>query len=122
MILSIFLKLIVNYVIPIFIITMLLIFIQMLYLYSIIRNYKKYEDKNYLEKTEKNIKKFHFLQKIENYLMYVCNVIFCLTSIISFFVIGLKAGLLMLFISFIVTTMIIIMKTKVIPKCFSDLN
>ena len=73
MILSMFLKLIVNYVIPIFIITMLLIFIQMLYLYSIIRNYKKYEDKNYLEKTEKNIKKFHSLQKIENYLMYVCN-------------------------------------------------
>ena len=122
MILSMFLKLIVNYVIPIFIITMLLIFIQMLYLYSIIRNYKKYEDKNYLEKTEKNIKKFHFLQKIENYLMYVCNVIFCLTSIISFFVIGLKVGLLMLFISFIIPTMIIIMKTKVILKCFSDLN
>lgn len=53
MILSIFLKFIVNYVIPIFIITMLLIFIQMLYLYSIIRNYKKYEDKNYLKKNRK---------------------------------------------------------------------
>lgn len=122
MILSIFLKFIVNYVIPIFIITMLLIFIQMLYLYSIIRNYKKYEDKNYLKKIEKNIKKFHFLQKTENHLMDICNILFLLASIVSFFVIGLKVGLLMLFISFIITTMIIIMKTKVIPKCFSDLN
>ena len=122
MILSMFLKLIVNYVIPIFIITMLLIFIQMLYLYSIIRNYKKYEDKNYLEKTEKNIKKFHFLQKIENYLMYVCNVIFCLTSIISFFVIGLKAGLFMFFINLIITAMLIFFKTKIIPDYFSDLD
>lgn len=119
MILSMFLKLIVNYVIPIFIIIMLLIFIQMLYLYSIIRNYKKYEDKNYLEK---NIKKFHSLQKIENYLMYVCNVIFCLTSIISFFVIGLKAGLFMFFINLIITAMLIFFKTKIIPDYFSDLD
>lgn len=122
MILSIFLKLIVNYVIPIFIITMLIVFAQMVYLYSIIRNYKKYEDKNYLKKIEKNIKKFHFLQKTENHLMNICNILFLLASIVSFFVIGLKVGLLMLFISFIITTMIIIMKTKVIPKCFSDLN
>lgn len=54
--------------------------------------------------------------------MDICNILFLLASIVSFFVIGLKVGLLMLFISFIITTMIIIMKTKVIPKCFSDLN
>ena len=122
MILSIFLKLIVNYIMPIFIIAMLIVFAQMVYFYFSIKYYKKYENKKCLEKIEKNIKKFHFLQKIENHLMDICNILFLLASIISFFVIGLKVGLLMLFINFIITTMIVIMKTKVIPKCFSDLN
>lgn len=122
MILSTFLKIIVIYIMPIFIIAMLIVFAQMVYFYFSIKYYKKYEDKKSLEKIEKNIKKIIFLQKTENHLMDICNVLFLVASIISFFVIGLKVGLLMLFLSFIITTMIIIMKTKVIPKCFSDLN
>ena len=122
MILLTFLKLIVNYIMPIFIIAMLIVFAQMVYLYFLIKSYKKYEDKKCLEKIEKNITKINFLQKTENHLIDICNILFLSASIISFFVIGLKVGLLMLFINFIITAMLIFFKTKVIPECFSDLN
>lgn len=62
MILSTFLKIIVIYIMPIFIIAMLIVFAQMVYFYFSIKYYKKYEDKKCLEKI---LKKLFFYKKLK---------------------------------------------------------